>query len=216
MYRKSLGMLVGMVIIAVAVILFFADIKLKASILEIAQSKAQIKVVEIINTIVNDKIVAQTNYHDIVCVHKDSEGRIVLLQANTVMLNQIMARTTMEVADSLEQLKEDSLEIPLGQISGSQIFAGYGPKIKVKIIPASQIQVAVENDFEQAGINQTRHRIYFKISSRVRVAVPLIDKDVNVSTTIPLAETIIVGDVPETYVNFKGSDESLYPFIKSN
>jgi hypothetical protein len=84
----------------------------------------------------------------------------------------------------------------------------------VKIIPAKQVTVEVENRFEQAGINQTRHLINFKINSRIKIAVPLVDKDVEVATTIPLADTIIVGSVPDTYLNFTAPGETLAPLLK--
>ena len=82
----------------------------------------------------------------------------------------------------------------------------------VKVIPASQIYVAVDDKFEQAGINQTRHRIYMQVKTRIKMAVPFMYKDLNVVTTIPMAETIIVGNVPQTYVNLNGSANTLYPF----
>ena len=86
--------------------------------------------------------------------------------------------------------------------------------MNIKIIPARKLNVSVKDQFEQAGINQTRHRIYLQVNSPIRMAVPLIGKEINVVTTIPMAETIIVGEVPDTYVNFNGSADSLYPLIK--
>jgi sporulation protein YunB len=81
--------------------------------------------------------------------------------------------------------------------------------MKVRVIPTKQVTVDVENKFEQAGINQTRHLIYFKINSTIKIAVPLVHKDLTVSTTVPLADTIIVGDVPNTFFNFTGSGNSI-------
>jgi sporulation protein YunB len=183
--------------------------RLKGSILEIARSQAQLQAVEIINQAVNDKIVAETNYRDIVYIHKDEVGRIVMIQANTVILNQIMAKTVKEVIASLNELEAQTISIPLGQVTGSIFLSAYGPKLNVRIIPAKQVTVEVENKFEQAGINQTRHLIYFKINTHIKIAVPLVDKDVEVSTAIPLADTIIVGAVPDTYLNFTAPGELL-------
>jgi len=187
------------------------DLRLKGSILEIARSQAQLETVELINKAVNDKIVAETDYKDIVYIHKDENDRIVMIQANTVILNQIMAKTVNEVIESSKQLETNEISVPLGQVTGSIFLAGYGPKIKVRIIPVKQVAVEVENKFEQAGINQTRHLIYFKINTKIKIAVPLVNKDVAVSTTVPLADTIIVGDVPQTYLNFNGLSNNLTP-----
>lgn len=214
MARKWLPLLSVMIVVVLATVLLLADLRLKGSVLEIAQSQAQLQTVEIVNQAVNDKIVAETDYRDIVYIHKDENGRIVMIQANTVILNQIMAKTIKEVVASLNELETQTISIPLGQVTGSVFLAAYGPKVSVRIIPAKQVTVEVENKFEQAGINQTRHLIYFKINTRIKIAVPLVNKNVEVSTTIPLADTIIVGAVPDTYLNFTAPGETLAPLLK--
>jgi len=212
--RKWLPSLSVMIVIVLATVLILADLRLKGSILEIAQSQAQLHAVEIVTQAVNDKIVAETDYRDIVYIHKDEKGRIVMIQANTVILNQIMAKTVKEVVASLNGLEGQTIRVPLGQVTGSILLAAHGPKFNVRIIPARQVTVEVENKFEQAGINQTRHLIYFKINSRIKIAVPLVNKNVVVSTTIPLADTIIVGDVPDTYLNFTAPGQTLVPLLQ--
>jgi sporulation protein YunB len=214
--RRWMPSLTVIVIICLAAIMMLADLRLKASILEIARSQAQLETVELINQAVNDKIVAQTDYRDIVYIHKDEKGKIVMLQTNTVILNQVMAKTVNEVIKSMKGLEGNTISVALGQVTGSIFLAAYGPKIHVKVIPVKQVNVEVENKFEQAGINQTRHLIYFKINSKIKIAVPFVDKDVDVSTTIPLADTIIVGDVPATYVNLSGPSQGIAPIPKSN
>lgn len=200
-----------MTIIAFVSIVIVADLRLKASILEIARTEVQLETVELINQAVNDKIVAQTNYRDIIFIDKDNRGNIVMLQANTVILNQIIARTVNAVIDGTKELEANTVNIAVGQVTGSIFLAAYGPQIKVRIIPTRQVNVVIENKFEQAGINQTRHLIYFKINTIIKIAVPMVEKDLDVSTTIPLADTIIVGDVPQTYVNLNVPGEIISP-----
>jgi sporulation protein YunB len=201
-------------VLGIAALMILADLRLKASVLEIARSQAQLQTVELINQSVNDKIVAQTDYKDIIFIHKDENDKIVMLQSNTVMLNQIMAKTVNEVIRSMRALEGNKISIPLGQVTGSIFLAARGPRVSVKLIPAKQVNVEVENKFEQAGINQTRHLIYFKINGRVKIAVPFMDEDVEVSTTVPLADTIIVGEVPATYVNLSNPNQAVVPVPK--
>jgi sporulation protein YunB len=203
------------VIFFVASILFI-DLRLKASLLELAQTKAELKAVEIINQAVYDKVVKETQYQDIVYIHKDDQGKIVMLQANTVILNQLMAKTTMAILHAYKNADIEQIKIPLGQITGITLLSGSGPRLKVRVIPTSQVFVSVGDKFEQAGINQTRHRIYLQVKTRIKIAVPVMGKDLNVVTTIPMAETIIVGDVPQTYVNFTGPVDTLSPLVKKN
>lgn len=214
--RRSAGPLLAVVVIAVLIASFLAvDLKLKASTIAIAKAQAQVVGVRLISNVVSDKVVSQVRYDDLVMVHKDSSGRIVLIQPNTVMLNKIMASTVLEVTQSMGgQMKDATIKVPLGQLTGSNLLSGYGPKIQVRIIPVGQVYVEVEDKFEQAGINQTRHLINFNIRAVLQVAVPLVKENVEVNTTIPLAETIVVGDVPQTYVNMTGGKELIYPYIK--
>lgn len=212
--RKRLLIVAILIIVVLFSFYLLIDLRLKASILELAKAKAQLKVVELINQAVYEKVVSETDYKDIVYVHKDDEGRIVMIQANTIILNQIMAKTSNAIIDSFND-EEEYVKIPLGQISGITFLSGSGPKIGVKIILCRQLNVSVEDKFEQAGINQTRHKIYLQINSPIRIAVPLMGKEFNVVTTIPMAETIIVGEVPNTYVNFNESADKLLPISQS-
>lgn len=202
-------------IVLLLVSITYIDFKIKASLIHIAKAKVQVSSAKKVSQVVNDEIVTQIEYQDIVIVHKDDKGRIVLIQPNTIMLNKIMSSTVIEVSKYLENLPSDKIEIPAGQLSGSRLLAGYGPMMSVKTIPSGEVYVEVLNKFEQAGINQTRHLIYFNIKNKIKVAVPFLNEVVEVTTIIPLAETIIVGEVPETYVDFQGSGEMLYPFVKS-
>lgn len=213
--RRSAGPWLVVVVISALLLSFLVvDLRLKGSAVSIARAQAQVAGVRLINQVVNDRIASQVSYNDLVMVHKDDTGRIVLLQPNTIMLNKIMSSTVLEVTKSMGQMQDTTISVPLGQLSGSNLLSGYGPKIKVKVIPAGQVHVDVQDKFEQAGINQTRHLIYFNIEASIQVAVPLIKETVDVNTMIPLAETIVVGDVPQTYVNMAGGEELIYPYIK--
>lgn len=217
MFRRRINYqpyIILMLVTIIIITVLFLDYKLKASIIEISRSKAQITVMENINSVINQQVVAKIEYKDIVDVHKDNQDRIVLIQPNTILLNKMMSNTIIEITQSLDKLSEESIEVPVGQITGSKILSGYGPRMKVKIISAGQIYVDVINKFEEAGINQTRHLIYFQINCPIKVAVPFLDEQIQVSTTVPLAETIIIGSVPETYVGLDSSKVPVYPFIK--
>lgn len=190
--------------------LIWSDIRIKSSILTIAQAKVQLSETETINQIINREVVAKTSYSDLVKIHKDNNGKIVLLQPNTIMINKIVASTTAKITEALDQMQEESVLVPLGQISGTTMLSGYGPKIKVKAIPCGQVHVDIVNKFDEAGVNQTRHLIYCQIKTDLKVAVPMMDEDIKVSTTVPLAETIIIGDVPRTYIDYKGKQDLPY------
>ena len=213
MARKWISVLAAVLIIILVVITVLVDLQVKASILEIARTQAQLRAVEVINESINNNIVSGTNYQDLVSIQTDSNQRVVMLQANTVVINQLMARTVNEVIKSNTSLQAKAINIPLGPVTGNIMLIGRGPSVSVRVLPVQQVHVDVDNRFEQAGINQTRHIISFKINTRIKIAVPLASEELPVTTTIPIADTVIVGEVPHTYVNFSGGADA---FIKGS
>lgn len=212
--RFRLMPILGIVLIIMLVTsILMVDLRIKNSLLALASAEVQASSTETINNIINNKVVSNLEYEDIVVVHKDTQGRIVLIQPNTMILNRVISSTIAEVAKSLGQMKDNSVEVPLGQMSGIDLLAAHGPRIQVQVIPAGQVQVNVLNEFQQAGINQTRHLIYLEVKSSIKVSVPFMEKETEVLAVIPMTDTIIVGEVPGTYVNFKGESGFIYPIV---
>ena len=187
----------------------FVDHNLERTLNEIAKSKAQLTGQEIITRAVNEKVALKTEYQDLVVVHKDGEGRIVLIQPNTVKINRIMAETLLHVEAGFAELEKQNFSIPLGQALGSRIFAGYGPGIKVRMLTGGQVSADFFDSFEEAWINQTRHLMSLRVSGRIKVVVPFNDEEIDVKMTVPVAETIVVGQVPQTYMMLKNQGKIL-------
>ena len=215
MMRRKPRKMVWIVMLLTSLIFFlYIDFRLKSSILQLSRSSVQLKGTEMLSRIVNDQVVSQVKYEDMVAIHKDQQGKIVLIQPNTVILNRVIASTIQSVAHTMGETREDYVAIPMGQLTGFRMLAAWGPEMKVRIIPSSEVHVDLQDKFEQAGINQTRHLIYMNVNSKMKIAVPYLSDEIDVSSTIPLAETIIVGDVPSNYVNFKSGESDLYRFTQ--
>jgi sporulation protein YunB len=143
-------------------------------------------------------------YKDFVAIEKDGQGYVTLIQANTVKVNQVATETTLAVQKALEEMKIHSFDIPLGLVLQTPFLADYGPRINVHVYPVGTVRVKIIDNFESAGINQTRHSIYLSFDTNVRIVIPTKSGDALVATQVPLAETIIVGTVPTTYVSLPG------------
>lgn len=184
------------------------DRNLKPAIIQMAEARAHQVAGEAINKALYDKVLANVNYNDLVFVHKDSQQRITMMQANSVKISRIISQANLEIKQSLRNISEETLKIPLGQASGSKILANYGPRINVRILPIGTVSTKFADEFQQAGINQVRHILYLKIETTVSIIFPLATTSININNSIPMAETIIVGEVPNTYLGleslFKG------------
>ena len=198
--------LLGLILLFTFLSLFFwVDWYLRPSIFKIAEFKATQMATEAINQAIRQKVKDNNlQYQDFVQVHKDSRGRIVLIQANTVKTNQLAADITLAVQSTLQRLTGQTLSIPLGQLTGTYLLASRGPRVKVTIMPVGMVLVDVADKFEQAGINQTHHYIYLDFQTKIRIAIPTMKKESQIATKVPLAESVIVGEVPSTFVNISG------------
>lgn len=190
----------------ITVIFFVAlcsmDMQIRKTLYEMAEVRAVQMATEAINNAVRAKVAEEGMlYEDLIIVHKDSAGKIVLMQADTAIINKIASDTTIAVQSAILRLGEESLYIPFGQITGLYLLANLGPKIRVEIVPVGTVRVNVDDRFEQSGINQTRHSIYLVFDTDIRVVVPLKSGRASVVTQVPVAESIIVGDVPSTFVS---------------
>lgn len=176
------------------------DRKVKPSVLAIAEVKAREIATRAINESVNSKVSDDIKYQDLIFIRTDIEGNVTLMQANTVMMNRLASEVALTVQDNIKQIQASSVKVPLGNVFGSQLLAQYGPKIDIKVTPIGMVNVDFKTQFEQSGINQTRHKIYLVVNTQVRIIVPFSSNTTSVETSVPIAETVIVGKVPQSYI----------------
>ncbi len=145
------------------------------------------------------------NYHTLMQIERDEAGRIVLMAADSALLNTLVADIVIDLEQSLDELSEEKLQIPLFAASGSKLFASLGPDIPVGISGIATPNVTLTDSFVSAGINQVKHSIYLEAETQIQVVVPFGRQTATVSTQILLAEGIIIGDIPETFVQLDTS-----------
>lgn len=202
-YKQVFIVIVAMMLIGG--ILTFLDHKLRTVFFEIAEYKAvQIATEAMQLSLQKEATEQQVQYQDLINIHKDTQGRITIMQANTMKVNKIASSTTLAVQKSLEDLKRQTFSVPLGQVLGVPLFANHGPRLSYSIMPVGTVRYRLIDQFDSAGINQTRHTIYLNFDTNVRIVVPSKAGETVVSTQVPLTESIIVGDIPDTFVTITG------------
>ncbi len=174
---------------------------LRPAILSIAEVKANILATEAVNRAILEKVTPGISYRDLISIRQDENGKIIMAQVNTMAINRLMAETTLATQDALKAMEKEPLKIPLGEVLDSYLLATYGPEIPIKLIPVGKVNTYLNDSFEEAGFNQVRHKIYLDVFSEVRVVVPLISTNVEIRATVPLADTVYPGEVPETLIN---------------
>ena len=177
----------------------YIDKNIRPSIIAISEVKAKQVTTQAINNTIKNKIKNDIAYDDLMFVHYDNEGKVTLMQANTMLMNSVASEVALEVQNELKEISESIIKVPLNNAFNTDLITL--PSINIQIIPQGSVVVDFATEFESTGINQTRHRIYIIVTTDIKLIVPLISENITVTTNIPIAETIIVGDVPEQFIN---------------
>lgn len=200
--RKRYFLLIIAFLIFLIYIYKYIDKKVRPSIVAISEVKARQVTIQAINDTINNKIRNNIEYTDLVNVKYDNEGKVTLMQANTILMNSIASDVVLDVQEQLKEISESNIKVPLNNAFNTQIMKL--PSIRVRIIPQGSVNVDFATEFESTGINQTRHRIYIIVNTDIKMIVPLVSEEIRVTTNIAIAETIIIGDVPDQFVNVPG------------
>lgn len=139
-------------------------------------------------------------YDDLMEIHQAQEGGITTVTGQTAAINQLKSQIVHTLEDRLERLDAGELGVPLGNLTGWMLFSGLGPKLRVSIDSVGDVVAEVRNQFDSAGINQTHHQVLMDLSVTVHLFIPGEVTSVTVDTTMCLAETILIGTVPNSYL----------------
>lgn len=169
---------------------------------ELAKSKAQYLAIDMIESAVAEIFREDPiSYSDIVTLEKDSDGKIRALQSNLSSVNRLKADISLGIQQKIAELSETELLIPAGSLSGYDFFAGVGPRIRVTLLPYGDTRAEFESSFESAGINQTRLVVNLKVKTSLGLLMPTVNTTCAIESTVPVLQTIIVGEIPDSYLN---------------
>lgn len=198
--NKKVAWSILCIAIIICGVLFYLNQFVNPIIINSSSAKVRSLSQDAINTAVFEVIKDSTIYDTLIHILRNESGDIIMISSNAVQINSL-TRDIMENAQlKLEKMGGKGVEIPVGTFTGMPIFVGKGPNVKIKLIPIGAINCSFSSQFINAGINQTNHKIYIEVSSKVNVILPTANKVVTTKTEIMIAENIIVGKVPQTYL----------------
>ena len=180
---------------------------------EAAASLARTQVMNVTSDLINEAIDRQIEegsiaYDRMIFFEKDLEGRITALKTNMGLVNRLKTDTLGRINDEIMALDPDHIGIPLGSLILPEMLAGKGPKLNIRVLSIRNSEAEFHSNFSEAGINQTLHQLTMMV--RVDVAVLVLGKTESfaVESEVVVAQTVIVGAVPETYLQTGGNNGS--------
>lgn len=182
---------------------------LSQTLLDMAFARAYSMAVETINRAVKQAMAQGVTYEELIDAQMDAQGRVSMLRANTMRMNELASQTALLAERELGSAENQVVEIPLGAALGVSFLSGLGPRLEVQILPVGAVHTSFDTEFETAGINQTRHKIFLNLRATVSLIVPTGSQLVEVTSTVPIAESIIVGEVPDSFVDVNNEEDML-------
>ena len=174
-----------------------------------AQAVIESTVSRISNESVLSALSSSARYADLVELQTDQNGQVTYLSTDSAKVNALAHDAAICLQEKLDEYASQRIALKLGEVLGIDLLSNTGPNLYVTVRPIGSVSTEYTSEFVQAGINQTRHRVYLFVQTQLRVIMPTGSMTVSVRTQVAVSECIIVGRVPESYVHVADTDQML-------
>lgn len=200
--KTLVGAAAAVVTVLIFISLIVIDRAIRPAAIKKAEHLARMNAGRVIASAVSDYL-AENSYScgDFAAVLYDDSGRAVSVETLSCNVNRVQSELELLISDRLAEGTDSYIEIPLGSITGSYLLSGKGPRIHLRYCPAGSVSVRLKSCFESGGVNQICHRICAGITADISAVTPLYSFETEESFDVLLAETVIVGDVPDIYAS---------------
>ena len=203
-FCRLLSLVVSVVFLC-AVLLVVFRIRYHDAIRELAQTQVKNATSDLINDAIDEQIdLGNIQYDRIVYFEKDLDGKITALKTNMTEVNRLKTAILNLINDEILALDTTDIHIPIGSLLLPEIFSGRGYGIPIQVLSIRNSDASFRSYFTEAGINQTLQQLTMDVSVDVSVLVLGKTESFTVSSQVVVAETIIVGQVPDTFFQTGG------------
>ena len=207
-FLRTVLFLLVLLIVLLSLSVALLSVNMRPAMTALAIARIRSVAARAMNDAILESMGDETNYARLIQVHESSE-RVYMLQANTHKMNILAADCAEAAQERIAQMGDQGISIPIGTITGISFLAGKGPSLKVTFSPAGSVQSEFYSEFVSSGINQTLYRVNLLLTASVRLVMPGVSETISVRAEAAIAESIIVGDVPEVYTNFASEEDML-------
>ena len=201
--RHRITIWLTLIVMSITALICLAVVQMGPILTSMATARVSNTVNRIVVAAVDEAIQGgEIDYSVLVSFEKDTEGKVTALKSNMAAFNRLQSRIADDILLRLSEVSTTELSIPLGTLTGSSLLAGRGPALKIKMQSVGSTTASFRNTFSAAGINQTRHQIMLDVDVHMSILLPGFRTSTKVTNEITVAETIIVGSVPQTYTYF--------------
>lgn len=207
-YKENLIKLILIIILVIVFITYYyIEASIRPTLASICEVQAKVIATKLINETVRNELNRDTIKEHILVPSYDKEGKINMIRTDAMIMNNISNSIAKNVQQNIIDLEKQNFSIPLFTALDSQLLAGKGPNLNFSILHQGSVLVDFITEFEESGINQTRYKIYITVEVDMRIISPVTTSSTTVKNNVLIAEIVIVGDVPDSYMNFPSLKE---------
>lgn len=208
-------------VILLLLTLIGAAVVLHTKVNPLTEELALAKITDVASNVINQAVSQQieagnVSYDDLINLERDNDGNITALTTNMQEMNRLKTQLLSILDGDIYDISDDEISIPMGNLTGIQLLSGRGGSIPVKIVAVSSSDANFRGEFSDAGINQTIHRIMMDVALDLIILLPSGTVTDHVSTEVCVAETVLLGQVPQSYTYFNGGSEDALEFYAAN
>lgn len=177
------------------------DAGVRPTLTALAQANTKNAVTRVVDDAVARTVSQETvAYGDIIALQTDNSGRITALTSDSAEMNRLRSEIVDDILTQVEALDTADLGVPFGNVTGLSSLADKGPLLPVRVRSVGTVDAQFRNQFTSAGINQTYHQVMLDVSVELKLLIPGGTINTAVTTQVNVAETVIVGQVPDAYL----------------
>ncbi len=173
----------------------------------IAESRITALAVSAMNDAIMERM--DSNSYTSLITAYDNGSKVYMIQADTRQMNMLAADCCAAAQTRIAAMGELGVSVPIGTVSGITYLSGRGPGIRVIFTPVGSVESDFDSELISSGINQSLYRVNIRLTSTIRLIMPGLSHSIEVSAKAAIAESIIVGDVPQVYTNVADQDDML-------
>lgn len=192
------------VLAACALLAALIDWQIRPVIESMAAYQVKVFAFKIVNDAVMEELSGdKADYADFIELSRRGDGEVTSIRTDMMAINLLKARMSRRIAAELEKKDNHSLFVPVGTLLGNQLTSGRGPLMEIKILPTGYVQSEITHRFTSAGINQTLHQLMLNTNIHITAIIPGYSVRTETSTNFCIAETIIVGQIPDSFAQLE-------------
>lgn len=190
----------------IALLLMIND-NMRPALTAIAEARITALAVSAMNDAIMERM-DDNSYTSLITAYDNGE-KVYMIQADTRQMNMLASDCCAAAQTRIAAMGEQGVSVPLGTVSGITYLSGRGPGIRVLFTPVGSVESDFDSELVSSGINQSLYRVNIRLTSTIRLIMPGVSHSIEVSAKAAIAESIIVGEVPQVYTNVADEEDMM-------